>query len=108
MVRIRRRREASEERFSEYTLHAASIAWFALAVERRRVECAGRKQGLGCTAPTFVSSGVEAQIEEVLTRFSVPAEEQERLAAAWSARQIKRSRVRCRTSADQAKTRPPA
>lgn len=54
---------------------------------RRRVECAGRKQGLGCTAPTFVSSGVESQIEGLLGRFAVPGDEQERLIAAWTARQ---------------------
>src|SRR5205814_7598290 len=60
---------------------------------RRRVECAGRKQGLGCTAPTFVSAGVEALIEDVLSRFAVPAAEQARLAAAWRARQRRPGRA---------------
>lgn len=66
---------------------------------RRRVECGGRKQGLGCTAPTFLSCGVEAQIADVLSKFEVPQTQQERLVAAWSARQ------RCQAGADAERTR---
>ncbi len=48
---------------------------------------AGRKPGFGCMAPTLVSRGVEAQIEEALPGFAAPGGELERLIADWSARQ---------------------
>lgn len=54
---------------------------------RRRIECGGRKQGLGCTAPTFLAHGVEAQIEDALAKFVLPSAQQDRLVAAWRARQ---------------------
>ncbi|MDP9364626.1 MAG: recombinase family protein, partial [Chloroflexota bacterium] len=54
---------------------------------RRRVQCSGRKQGLGCDAATFYAEAVEAQIEGALGTFAVPAVEQERLVSGWLRRQ---------------------
>ena len=46
---------------------------------RRRVRCAGRKQGLGCDAPTFFAETVEDQMGAVLGNFALPPADRARL-----------------------------
>lgn len=50
---------------------------------RRRAQCAGRKQGNGCEAPSFHITVVEDQIGGLLRGFAVPIEARERLLTAW-------------------------
>ena len=49
----------------------------------RRVCCAGRSQGNGCTEPSYLAHIVEDQLHAYLGGFAVPEAEQARLLAAW-------------------------
>jgi site-specific DNA recombinase len=57
------------------------------ADRRRRIECAARRQGLDCAAPSFFADVLEEQIGGVLGHFALPEASREVLVAQWTARQ---------------------
>jgi site-specific DNA recombinase len=58
---------------------------------RTRIECASRRQGLKCEAPSFYAEVVESQIGELLTRFVVPPEHRREFVTLWLAQQEQRA-----------------
>lgn len=50
---------------------------------RKRVRCAGRAQGKGCTQPTFFAEVAEEQMTDYLANFALPAAKLDRLVSAW-------------------------
>jgi site-specific DNA recombinase len=61
----------------------ANVNALSHSTGRRRIRCAGRTQGNGCTEPSCYAGVIEDQIGELLAGFAVPAEERGRLLAAW-------------------------
>lgn len=51
---------------------------------RRRIECAGRKQGHSCTEPSCYADVIEDQINAALGSFRIPEHDRGRLLALWN------------------------
>ena len=60
------------------------------ADHRRRVECAGRRQGSDCQAPSFFADVVEDQLGQLLTAFAIPADRRAALVQRWQERRGER------------------
>ncbi len=50
---------------------------------RRRIGCAGRTQGNGCSARSYFADSVESSLGSVLNRFVLPVDSQRSLLAIW-------------------------
>lgn len=58
--------------------------------QRRRVECAGKRQGSNCQAPSFFADVVEDQLGHLLTSFAIPEERRDTLIQRWQERRGER------------------
>jgi DNA invertase Pin-like site-specific DNA recombinase len=65
----------------------------------RRIECAARRQGLGCDAPSFFADVIEGQLTGVLAKFILPESERGGLVADW----VKRQETRQSTTQERAR-----
>jgi site-specific DNA recombinase len=56
------------------------------ADRRRRIECAGRRQGTDCDAPSFFAEVLEEQLASLLSNFQVPEDRRDALVKQWQSR----------------------